>query len=152
MSIGGLALFKRMFSVSFLVYSCFIQLIMSFNTSGLVVSSIVTYSEGWPVVACWNRWLRPGYSLISVFLWRGPIFGIGRILQSLRAVYAWPTEPKSKLLATPFAHFTSALFCVNKKTHNSHRYIHSLLDVFFLMIRRPPRSTLFPYTTLFRSS
>src|SRR5215470_13759464 len=28
----------------------------------------------------------------------------------------------------------------------------SLLVVFFLMIRRPPRSTLFPYTTLFRSS
>src|SRR3712207_7011295 len=25
-------------------------------------------------------------------------------------------------------------------------------NVFFLMIRRPPRSTLFPYTTLFRSS
>src|SRR6266508_2948727 len=24
-------------------------------------------------------------------------------------------------------------------------------EVFFLMIRRPPRSTLFPYTTLFRS-
>src|SRR5260221_860822 len=24
--------------------------------------------------------------------------------------------------------------------------------VFFLMIRRPPRSTLFPYTTLFRST
>src|SRR5258705_525791 len=29
---------------------------------------------------------------------------------------------------------------------NSHREL-----VFFLMIRRPPRSTLFPYTTLFRS-
>src|SRR2546429_6030001 len=29
----------------------------------------------------------------------------------------------------------------------------SLYDTFFfLMIRRPPRSTLFPYTTLFRSS
>src|SRR5260364_111734 len=27
----------------------------------------------------------------------------------------------------------------------------SILIVFFLMIRRPPRSTLFPYTTLFRS-
>src|SRR5207248_11376880 len=27
----------------------------------------------------------------------------------------------------------------------------SLLSVFFLMLRRPPRSTLFPYTTLFRS-
>src|SRR3712207_7505110 len=26
-----------------------------------------------------------------------------------------------------------------------------VLSVFFLMIRRPPRSTLFPYTTLFRS-
>src|SRR5260221_10763863 len=25
------------------------------------------------------------------------------------------------------------------------------MDFFFLMIRRPPRSTLFPYTTLFRS-
>src|SRR5438045_6964534 len=25
------------------------------------------------------------------------------------------------------------------------------LSLFFLMIRRPPRSTLFPYTTLFRS-
>src|SRR3712207_7122686 len=25
------------------------------------------------------------------------------------------------------------------------------ISVFFLMIRRPPRSTLFPYTTLFRS-
>src|SRR5258705_11522159 len=33
------------------------------------------------------------------------------------------------------------------------RYISSswLLYFFFLMIRRPPRSTLFPYTTLFRS-
>src|SRR6267142_5731773 len=33
-------------------------------------------------------------------------------------------------------------------------YIHILLNLlffFFLMIRRPPRSTLFPYTTLFRS-
>src|SRR2546427_13280678 len=27
----------------------------------------------------------------------------------------------------------------------------SFILVFFLMIRRPPRSTLFPYTTLFRS-
>src|SRR2546426_2678127 len=26
-----------------------------------------------------------------------------------------------------------------------------ILSFFFLMIRRPPRSTLFPYTTLFRS-
>src|SRR5258708_39587162 len=31
------------------------------------------------------------------------------------------------------------------------RPIHRYLFFFFLMIRRPPRSTLFPYTTLFRS-
>src|SRR3712207_7713842 len=28
----------------------------------------------------------------------------------------------------------------------------AFLSFFFLMIRRPPRSTLFPYTTLFRST
>src|SRR6266496_3744371 len=30
-------------------------------------------------------------------------------------------------------------------------FTHSFHFFFFLMIRRPPRSTLFPYTTLFRS-
>src|SRR2546421_11058977 len=30
-------------------------------------------------------------------------------------------------------------------------YYLLLISFFFLMIRRPPRSTLFPYTTLFRS-
>src|SRR2546429_5988314 len=29
--------------------------------------------------------------------------------------------------------------------------MNDMLSFFFLMIRRPPRSTLFPYTTLFRS-
>src|SRR5438309_7235699 len=32
-----------------------------------------------------------------------------------------------------------------------HRHICLFIFFFFLMIRRPPRSTLFPYTTLFRS-
>src|SRR2546427_12369274 len=49
-------------------------------------------------------------------------------------------------------------------THTSRYYSHGcwlpcdksrshthILFFFFLMIRRPPRSTLFPYTTLFRS-
>src|SRR6266496_6083864 len=31
-------------------------------------------------------------------------------------------------------------------------YPHAQFSFSFLMIRRPPRSTLFPYTTLFRSS
>src|SRR6266446_4798693 len=33
----------------------------------------------------------------------------------------------------------------------SHAQYSSYVAFFFLMIRRPPRSTLFPYTTLFRS-
>src|SRR4051795_4165405 len=40
-------------------------------------------------------------------------------------------------------------------THFFYRYTHFSLFCsffFFLMIRRPPRSTLFPYTTLFRST
>src|SRR5688572_32509683 len=32
-----------------------------------------------------------------------------------------------------------------------HSSTYLFLYLFFLMIRRPPRSTLFPYTTLFRS-
>src|SRR6266705_4912469 len=32
-----------------------------------------------------------------------------------------------------------------------HHFIYASFLFFFLMIRRPPRSTLFPYTTLFRS-
>src|SRR6266513_3247284 len=37
------------------------------------------------------------------------------------------------------------------KTIDTFSVIASQFVVFFLMIRRPPRSTLFPYTTLFRS-
>src|SRR6266536_5907697 len=33
----------------------------------------------------------------------------------------------------------------------SFSFLFSFFLFFFLMIRRPPRSTLFPYTTLFRS-
>src|SRR3989440_9984980 len=35
--------------------------------------------------------------------------------------------------------------------YSRHLSLFSFLFFFFLMIRRPPRSTLFPYTTLFRS-
>src|SRR5260221_5326624 len=35
---------------------------------------------------------------------------------------------------------------------NTLALVRSDVFFFFLMIRRPPRSTLFPYTTLFRSS
>src|SRR5215510_15465092 len=35
--------------------------------------------------------------------------------------------------------------------YSYHRIVFAPFSFFFLMIRRPPRSTLFPYTTLFRS-
>ena len=38
------------------------------------------------------------------------------------------------------------------KTHKKAKYTIMFMDNTFLMIRRPPRSTLFPYTTLFRSN
>src|SRR6266576_935115 len=43
--------------------------------------------------------------------------------------------------------------CANSLVHTLRRIegAYSLVIIFFLMIRRPPRSTLFPYTTLFRS-
>src|SRR2546430_11992067 len=46
-----------------------------------------------------------------------------------------------------------AVLCVRRCTllvRRTARYL-PILYFFFLMIRRPPRSTLFPYTTLFRS-
>src|SRR5690606_13215704 len=47
---------------------------------------------------------------------------------------------QSCCVLSPCFFFTIHLFC-----------FFTLLYFFFLMIRRPPRSTLFPYTTLFRS-
>src|SRR2546425_12033681 len=46
------------------------------------------------------------------------------------------------------SHIYAALFCPFCATCTCSDF---LLFFFFLMIRRPPRSTLFPYTTLFRS-
>src|SRR5260221_5295045 len=40
---------------------------------------------------------------------------------------------------------------VNSAAHLLNALQIKVFIVFFLMIRRPPRSTLFPYTTLFRS-
>src|SRR5438445_12995467 len=40
---------------------------------------------------------------------------------------------------------------LNRRTLCAHHAPTACSCFFFLMIRRPPRSTLFPYTTLFRS-
>src|SRR5574337_803914 len=50
-------------------------------------------------------------------------------------------DRKSTRLNSSHHSISYAVFCLKKKK----------INFFFLMIRRPPRSTLFPYTTLFRS-
>src|SRR6266487_1608453 len=44
------------------------------------------------------------------------------------------------------------LLCMIEAVEGELCLLEVLEVLFFLMIRRPPRSTLFPYTTLFRSS
>src|SRR5689334_23632033 len=47
---------------------------------------------------------------------------------------------------------TSSIVCFIEHSFCDYLQIHLLCSLFFfLLIRRPPRSTLFPYTTLFRS-
>src|SRR6185503_12224078 len=52
--------------------------------------------------------------------------------------------------------FSQQYHCCGLKFTHHHPYIsngpdtYASIYLFFLMIRRPPRSTLFPYTTLFR--
>src|SRR5215469_14272765 len=78
-------------------------------------------------------------------------------------------DRKSTRLNSSHVEISYAVFCLKKKNTRlqqikpvranipmpliSHRqlYLSSPFFLFFLMIRRPPRSTLFPYTTLFRS-
>src|SRR5436853_6437440 len=45
----------------------------------------------------------------------------------------------------------STVFCFPLSRVHLLRHLLFFSFFFFLMIRRPPRSTLFPYTTLFRS-
>src|ERR1039457_259612 len=65
-------------------------------------------------------------------------------------------DRKSTRLNSSHLVISYAVFCLKKKSTTDQYYAASCLAssmrcVFFLMIRRPPRSTLFPYTTLFRS-
>src|SRR5258708_3247616 len=92
------------------------------------------------------------------------------VVESTRAieVTSWPSlaDRKSTRLNSSHQIISYPVFCFKKKkTISPFRAaicLHlssspccvrqlSYLLFFFLMIRRPPRSTLFPYTTLFRS-
>src|SRR5499427_4286187 len=71
-----------------------------------------------------------------------------------------PADRKSTRLNSSHTVISYAVFCLKKidlfrvQAHVVGVGLHFLEDQlgFFLMIRRPPRSTLFPYTTLFRST
>src|SRR5258708_1816873 len=61
-------------------------------------------------------------------------------------------DRKSTRLNSSHQIISYAVFCLKKKNNVTALHVHDIvLFFFFLMIRRPPRSTLFPYTTLFRS-
>src|SRR5450432_1022288 len=74
-------------------------------------------------------------------------------------------DRKSTRLNSSHDQISYAVFCLKKKkrspsalrrsrwcsAYRPRRSLRPPLLFFFLMIRRPPRSTLFPYTTLFRS-
>src|SRR5215469_15310726 len=92
---------------------------------------------------------------------RGPVGPRERLLPRI--------DRKSTRLNSSHVEISYAVFCLKKKKrielpckllsqlrqrqpgrgHRKHGIFGRLF--FFLMIRRPPRSTLFPYTTLFRS-
>src|SRR3712207_2465913 len=59
-------------------------------------------------------------------------------------------DRKSTRLNSSHANISYAVFCLKKKQVIVSTAV-SVFCFFFLRIRRPPRSTLFPYTTLFRS-
>src|SRR6266496_2185788 len=74
-------------------------------------------------------------------------------------------DRKSTRLNSSHVEISYAVFCLKKKkqtirprfsqwfrrSNANASSMRRFLCLFFLMIRRPPRSTLFPYTTLFRS-
>src|SRR2546422_775243 len=66
----------------------------------------------------------------------------------------WRSEEHTSELQSRLHLVCRLLLEKKKQTHipcQDHFYLE-FLYFFFLMIRRPPRSTLFPYTTLFRSA
>src|SRR5471030_2127705 len=88
-----------------------------------------------------------------------------------RAAGAGRQDRKSTRLNSSHLGISYAVFCLKKKktyqTANVAGYYSSVIEntsagyvsaganvvvagIFFLMMRRPPRATLFPYTTLFR--
>src|SRR4051795_7557578 len=77
-------------------------------------------------------------------------------LEKKRRTGDWPIDhaperrPGRRLSPLPAARGRPAHLCCTDVSSTVRR-VRLFRSFFFLMIRRPPRSTLFPYTTLFRS-
>src|SRR5574341_768015 len=92
---------------------------------------------------------------------------VGRPAEALQVdldLFACPKDRKSTRLNSSHQLISYAVFCLKKKADPRSAGPQDRVGrgagglrpcpralFFFLMIRRPPRSTLFPYTTLFRS-
>src|SRR3990172_5389959 len=63
-------------------------------------------------------------------------------------MWSYPQIPQNLI---PSAHKSYRDLRSEEHTSELQSRLHLVCPLFFLMIRRPPRSTLFPYTTLFRS-
>src|SRR5471030_1179343 len=98
----------------------------------------------------------------------GACYRLGRRFRRL----IFDADRKSTRLNSSHLGISYAVFCLKKKKKSALEWMQGALylacptgwprsiggcqkhtaEFFFLMIRRPPRSTLFPYTTLFRST
>ena len=92
----------------------------------------------------------------------GPAYGVGvafcasliRNIMALGSLMAFPGSMIGALLCGIVYKKTKNIDRKSTRLNSSHlviSYAVFCLKKIFLMIRRPPRSTLFPYTTLFRS-
>src|SRR5256885_1742848 len=80
----------------------------------------------------------------AVIVWMATAFGVKLTAQLVE------TDREGARLNSRHLVQSYADICLQKNVKTTVPF-GSLAELFFLMIRRPPRSTLFPYTTLFRS-
>src|SRR2546425_481794 len=99
-----------------------------------------------------------GVKLTAQLVETAPVVGLVLALaraqlgaQNTTPLFMQPTVPNRTLAESGVASVTVAVQLVALPTGTEAGMQLTPVVFFFLMIRRPPRSTLFPYTTLFRS-
>src|SRR6478736_4197207 len=112
--------------------------------------------------AAWSRSASPATTTSRIRPWRRSEEHTSELQSQSNLVCRLLLEKKKKIIHSPsimgdFVHregFFPSEEQVGRTQHQHFLIIHAIPQVdhllFFLLIRRPPRSTLFPYTTLFR--